>query len=154
MITSIAKLEEAERIKQAMFIETWLNPATEVINDKDDDLVNQIAESHTQIINPNPKDDPVKEISALRMSEALAGLATLRMFHEQQENGSREAVRSLNQMEREMREKQANFGTEMVIRCSLGSRGSSLVIKVFIPIFGIFQSLNSSPSVSVLTRVE
>jgi hypothetical protein len=64
-------------------------------DEKDDDLVNQIAESHTQI-NPDPEDGPVKEILAVRMSEALAGLATLRLFHEQQENGSREAVRSLN----------------------------------------------------------
>ena len=49
------------------------------------------------------------------MSEAFAGLATLYLFYEQQENGSREAVRSLNRMEREMRGKQANFGTQTVI---------------------------------------
>lgn len=54
MTTTIAKFKEAGRIKQAISVETWLNPATEVIDDEDDDLVNWIAESHTQIINLDP----------------------------------------------------------------------------------------------------
>jgi hypothetical protein len=49
------------------------------------------------------------------MSEALASLATLRLYHEQQENESREAVQSLNRMEREIRGEQANLGTQTVI---------------------------------------
>jgi hypothetical protein len=61
----------------------------------------------------------VKEILPIRMSEALAAIATLRLYQEQQSDGSREIVRSLNQWEREMRGKQANRGTQRTIHSYL-----------------------------------
>ena len=95
-----------------MPIETWLNPIAEVIGDEGEDLVDQIAESYTQIGIPDPEEDPVKEILPVRMSEALAAL---RLYQEQQSDGSREVVRSLNRWEREMRGKQANRATQRTI---------------------------------------
>ena len=49
------------------------------------------------------------------ISEALEGLATLRLYEEQQENGSRDLVRTLNRLEQELRGKRANQGTQRQI---------------------------------------
>jgi hypothetical protein len=49
------------------------------------------------------------------VSEALAGLATLRLYEEQQENGSRDLIRTLNQQERELKGRRANQGTQKQI---------------------------------------
>jgi hypothetical protein len=46
---SSKNLVASSSLKQAMPIETWLNPVTEVIDDEEEDLIDQIAESHTQV---------------------------------------------------------------------------------------------------------
>jgi hypothetical protein len=54
-------------------------------------------------------------MTPVSISEALEGLATLKLYEEQQENGSRDLVRTLNRLERELRGKRANQGTQKQI---------------------------------------
>jgi hypothetical protein len=52
--------------------------------------------------------DEIPQMTPVSISEALEGLATLRLYEEQQENGSRNFIRILNRLERELRGKRAN----------------------------------------------
>ena len=45
-------------------------------------------------------------IPPIKIADALASLATLQLYEEQQEDRSREAVRALNKLEREIRGRQ------------------------------------------------
>jgi hypothetical protein len=51
-------------------------------------------------------------VSFVSLSEALAGLVTLTLYEEQQEDGSRDLVRTLNRLDRELRGKRANQGAQ------------------------------------------
>jgi hypothetical protein len=59
--------------------------------------------------------DETPQVSPVSLSEALAGLATLRLYEEQQEDGSRDLVRTLNRLERELQGKRANRGVQTQI---------------------------------------
>jgi hypothetical protein len=51
-------------------------------------------------------------MTPVSLSEALAGLVTLRLYEEQQEDGSRDLIQTLNRLERELQGKRANQGAQ------------------------------------------
>ena len=114
---AIQALAELGRIEEAMPIELFLNPDTEAVDDMEEDIFEQIAEAHADSDCEPESDDEnqTTQITPVSLSEALAGLATLRLYEEQQEDGSREVIRSLNRLERELLGKRANQGTQTQI---------------------------------------
>jgi hypothetical protein len=77
-------------------------------------MVNSIAEaySETELAPAGPGEQVNEEQTPIKLADALASLATLRLYEEQQQDGSKEIVRALNRLEREMRGKQAQNSTQ------------------------------------------
>jgi hypothetical protein len=94
---------------------SFLNPEAEAVDDTEEDIFEQIAQAHADgDFEPESGDETFK-VASVSLSEALAGLAILRLYEEQQENGSRDLIRSLNRLERELLGKQANQATQTQI---------------------------------------
>ncbi len=113
--TAIQALAELGRIEEAMPTESFLNPDAEAVNDTEEDIFKQIAQAHADGDCEPESGDEVAQVAPVSLSEALAGLATLRLYEEQQEDGSRDLIRSLNRLERELLGKRANQGTQTQI---------------------------------------
>jgi len=83
-----------------MPIKLFLNPEIEAVNDMEEDIFKQIAEAYAdddykpELDNENQ----TTQIAPVSLSEALARLATLRLYEEQQEDGSHEVIRSFNRL--------------------------------------------------------
>ena len=121
-ITSVSQISiaiqafaELGRIEEAMSIESFLNPEIETVDDINEDIFEQIVEAHADDDCEPESGDETSSVAPVSLSEALAGLATLRLYEEQQEDESREVIRSLNRLERELLGKRANQGTQMQI---------------------------------------
>jgi DDE superfamily endonuclease/Tc5 transposase DNA-binding domain len=113
--TAIQALAELGRIKEAMPVQSFLDLDGEQVDDPEEDIFEQILDAHADgDCEPEPGDEapPVPPVS---VSEALAGLATLRLYEEQQENGNRDLIRTLNWQERELKGRRANQGTQKQI---------------------------------------
>ena len=74
------------------------------------DLFQQIASAHADGDCEPESGDETPQVTPVSLSEALAGLATLRLYEKQQQDGSRDLVRTLNRFERELQGKRANRG--------------------------------------------
>jgi hypothetical protein len=98
-----------------MAIEAFLNPEAEVVDDPEEQIFEQIAEAHADGDYEPESGDEASQVAPVSLSEALAGLATLRLYEEQQENGSRDLIRSLNRLERELLGTRANQSTQTQI---------------------------------------
>jgi hypothetical protein len=79
-----------------MPITSFLDPETELVNDSDGDLFQQIADIHADGDREAESSDEAPPVIPVSLSEALEGLATLRLYEEQQQDGSRDLVRTLN----------------------------------------------------------
>jgi hypothetical protein len=91
---------------------SFLNPEAEAVDDTEEDIFEQIAQAHADgDFEPESGDETFK-VASVSLSEALA---ILRLYEEQQENGSRDLIRSLNRLERELLGKQANQATQTQI---------------------------------------
>ena len=120
--TAIQALAELGRIEEAMPTESFLNPDAEAVDDTEEDIFEQIAQAHADGDCEPESGDEVAQVAPVSLSEALAGLATLRLYEEQQEDGSRDLIRSLNRLERELLGKRANQGTQTQIDSYFQSR--------------------------------
>jgi hypothetical protein len=98
-----------------MLIELFLNPKAEAVDDIEEDIFEQIAQAHADGDCKPESGDEASQVASVSLSEALAGLATLRLYEEQQEDGSRDLIRGLNRLERELLGKRANQGTQTQI---------------------------------------
>ena len=97
-------------------MESFINSTTEAVDDTEKDIFEQIVQSHADDdCEPESSDDEIPQVIPVSISEALKGLVTLRLYEEQQENESRDLIRTLNRLERELRGKQANQGTQRQI---------------------------------------
>jgi hypothetical protein len=112
---AIQALAELGRIEEAMPIESFLNPKAEAVDDIEEDIFEQIAQAHADGDCEPESGDEASQVASVSLSEALAGLATLRLYEEQQEDGSRDLIRGLNRLERELLGKRANQGTQTQI---------------------------------------
>jgi hypothetical protein len=90
----------------ALSVASFIDPATEIINDENGVLKNQIAQAYSQEATLADLEKPENMIQPVKIADALASLATLRLYEEQQSDGSREIIRQLNRLEREIRERQ------------------------------------------------
>jgi hypothetical protein len=81
---------------------SFLNPDAEQVNNPEEDLFRQIASAHADEDYKPESDDETPQVTPVSLSEALAGLATLRLYEEQQQDGSRDLVRTLNRFERKL----------------------------------------------------
>jgi DDE superfamily endonuclease len=108
--TSIRALAELKRIEEAMAVAQFINPDTERVQDDDEEdldcVLDQVAESYSQESTLADPEEVEQVIPPIKIADALASLATLRLYEEQQEDGSREAVQALNKLEREIRGRQ------------------------------------------------
>jgi hypothetical protein len=65
-----------------MLIESFLNPKAEVVDDTKEDIFEQIAEAHADGDCEPESGDEGSRITSVSISEALVGLATLRLYKE------------------------------------------------------------------------
>jgi hypothetical protein len=98
-----------------MSIEAFLNPEAEVVNNPEEQIFKQIVEAYADDDYEPESGDEAFQVASVSLSEALAGLVTLRLYEEQQENGSRDFIRSLNRLERELLGIRANQSTQTYI---------------------------------------
>jgi hypothetical protein len=98
-----------------MTVGLFFNPDAEQVNDPEEDLFRQIASAHADGDCEPESGDETPQVTPVSLSEALAGLATLRLYEEQQQDGSRDLVRTLNRFERELQGKRANRGAQTQI---------------------------------------
>ena len=104
-----------------MPIGLFLSLKNKRVEDQDGDIFKQIANAHAYGDCEPESGDEAPQLPPVSISEALAGLATLRLYEEQQEDGSRDLVRTLNCLDRELRGKQANQGVQKQIDSYLQS---------------------------------
>jgi hypothetical protein len=98
-----------------MPIESFLNLETEAVDDIDEDIFEQIIKAYADDDCEPESSDETSPVAPVNLFEALIGLTTLRLYEKQQEDGSRDVIRSLNRLERELLGKQANQGTQTQI---------------------------------------
>jgi hypothetical protein len=98
-----------------MPVALFLDPETERVDDSDGDLFQQIADAHADGDREAESGDEAPPVTPVSLSEALEGLATLRLYEEQQQDGSRDLVRTLNRLDRELRGRRANQGAQKQI---------------------------------------
>jgi hypothetical protein len=98
-IQALAMLGHADALSVASFID----PVTETIDDEDGVLEDQIAQAYSQEATLADPEEPEDVIQPVKIADALASLATLRLYEEQQPDGSREVIRQLDRLEREIR---------------------------------------------------
>jgi hypothetical protein len=77
-----------------MPIASFLNPETERVDDSDEDLFQQIADAHADADREAESGDEAPPVTPVSLSEALEGLATLRLYEEQQQDGNPQPPRS------------------------------------------------------------
>jgi hypothetical protein len=88
MIQALAALKQ---IEEAISITSFIDHAFEMIEDSEEDeflLVAQVYSQDTTLANPEEEEQTTVPI------KALADLATLRLYEEQQEDGSHEVVKT------------------------------------------------------------
>ena len=117
--TAIRTLAELQHIEEAMPAAAFINPAYERVEDDDEDdlqhIAEQVAQAYSQEETLADPEEVEQVIQPVKIADALASLATLRLYEEQQEDGSRELVRSLNRLEREIRGRQASHSTQRTL---------------------------------------
>jgi hypothetical protein len=101
-IQALAMLGHVDALSVASFI----NPVTETINDEDGVLKDQIAQAYSQEATLADPEEPEDVIQPVKIADALASLATLRLYEDQQPDGSRKIIRQLDRLEREIRGRQ------------------------------------------------
>ena len=117
--TAIRALAELQYIEEAMSAAAFVNPASERVEDDDEDdlqhIAEEVAQAYSQEETLADPEEVEQVIQPVKIADALASLATLRLYEEQQEDGSRELVRSLNRLEREIRGRQASHSTQRTL---------------------------------------
>jgi hypothetical protein len=118
--TAIQALAELQHIEEAMSVTAFINPAVECVEDNDEEdlqqVIEQVAEAYSQEETlADPDEIELVAPQPVKIADALASLATLRLYEEQQEDGSREVVRNLNRLERQIRGRQASRSTQKTL---------------------------------------
>ena len=65
--------------------------------------MDQVIESYSQDERDHETDEDEVDTTAVKLSDALEALATLRLYEEQQENGNRDLICQLNRLERSIK---------------------------------------------------
>ncbi len=102
----IQSMRDSGQISEAMAIKNFINPSEEDVRDTDEDLIDQIVAE----FGPEPPEDSeekITEIPSVKLSEALQGLAKLKLYEEQQAgpNMNPELTSTLRKHERKLTER-------------------------------------------------
>ena len=89
-----------ERIQSKMSISVFLNPTDEIVDDEDEEILQQVADSYTEGDRAYETDEekPV-EIPRIRQQKAIEAIQLLERYEEQQEDGDRDVLRKLAELE-------------------------------------------------------
>ena len=93
---SITLLAHQARIKSAMDIQTFLNPADEVVEDSDHQIFEDITEAYSKGNRLYESDEEDVIVPKIGTKEALEALQTLQLHEEQQDSGDSKLLSSLN----------------------------------------------------------
>ena len=104
----IEYLAQTKRIRSAMSVATFVSPADETVDDDDDDdgyHFESLLEAYSTsgAVRDYETDEEDVTVAPILEGEALDLLSRLRLYEEQQENGNKVAISSLNRYEREIR---------------------------------------------------
>ena len=121
MDKQIKVLASKEKIKSAMNVARFLNPADEDVDDKEEDIVNVIAAAYSHEERAYKTDEENVPVARVKDSEALQLLECLRLYEEQQDNGDDVLVTRLNRYEREIRKRRAAAQKQTSIQMYFGS---------------------------------
>ena len=114
MSTTLQQLKKNDRIQDVISIERCLNPAEEIIEDDDDDILDTIVDAYAEgQIEESDEDEIVKP--TVKYSEAIQALRVLRTFYEQQEDGDIDLIQRLNTSEQVMLNGEINTRQQMTI---------------------------------------
>jgi hypothetical protein len=78
-----------------MSFPTFLDPADEVINNEDDQILNQVVDSYTEGARAQETDEEPVEIVPIRQQEAMEAIRLLQSYEEQSDDGDGEILRRL-----------------------------------------------------------
>lgn len=101
----IKSLIQQRRIKSAMDIAAFVNPADEIVDDNDENFFESLAEAYSTggVERDRETDEEDVAVAPIEESEALELLARLRLYEEQQEVGDAALITRLNKYEKEIR---------------------------------------------------
>ena len=101
----IQSLAEEKRIRSAMEVATFINPANEMIDDDDEDHFESILEAYSVsgAMRDHETDEEDVTVELVKESEALDLLSRLRLYEEQQEDGDMMVISRLNEYEKDIR---------------------------------------------------
>ena len=104
MKQQIKDLERRNRIQSAMNVDTFINPAHEIVDDSvdDDDFEGSFLEAYGPgaIERDHETDEEDVTVDQIGEDEALKLLSDLRLYEEQQPDGDKTVISQLNQYER------------------------------------------------------
>ena len=114
MSTILQQLKKNDRIQDVISIERCLNPAEEIIEDDDNNILDTIVDAYAEgQIEESDEDEIVKP--TVKYSEAIQALRILRTFHEQQEDSDIDLIQRLNASEQVMLNGEINTRKQMTI---------------------------------------
>jgi hypothetical protein len=108
--------EDEERIKEAVPIQEYIEPASERAQDgsTEEDLVEEIVASYSLTPEDVPNDD-LEPVVPIRHSQALAAVQVLKDWEEQQDDSTRQVVRQLRELEQRIKASQISHLEERTL---------------------------------------
>ena len=102
--TTLQAFENQNRIKEAVPIQDYIDPASEKMEDclNEEDLFEEIAACYSLTQEEIPDDD-LDPVVPIRPAEALAAIQTLKDWEEQQDDSSHKVVRQLKDIEKRVK---------------------------------------------------
>ena len=105
MQMQIEYLARQKRIKSAISVATFVSPAGETVDDDDEHHFESLLEAYSTggAVRDHETDEEDVTVAPVKEGEALGLLSRLRLYEEQQENGNKVVISSLNTYEKEIR---------------------------------------------------
>ena len=109
-----------------MSIEDFVNPQEETVEDQDDDILQDVIEQYSQLTaTQDDSDEDEEPLPAVKISDALRALATLKLYEEQQEVGNKDFILQLEQAERVIQTRLADGAKQQRIERYFGAKTST-----------------------------
>lgn len=98
----IRDLVDQQRISNAMAIDQFLNPITEVVENNDDDLINVITDAYSKEEKAYESDEEDISERKISLNEAIQAVHTLRLYEEQANQGDQNFIKCLKNIIRSL----------------------------------------------------
>jgi hypothetical protein len=107
--STMQRLQSAGHIREAMALENFLNPTSEVVDDEPEEMFERVIDIYGYRQGEEEVDEDCNEpVPKVRHEEALAALSILRLYEEQRQDDEGAIIRRLNDLELDIKRLKMN----------------------------------------------